>query len=71
MKVIDYEIMQYSNWSALEQGVRKRINEGWCPQGGLVVHDAPHLMQISYLQAMVRYEEQPKVKLNKKRKIRN
>ena len=56
-KIINYEILERLNKSALTNAVSNYIDLGWQPYGPLNTPLDPETEDIWYLQAMVMYEE--------------
>jgi len=55
--IVDYAVASAMNPHELEKTVKKYLNEGWQPQGGLtVLIDEKHVKL--YYQAVVRYKQE-------------
>jgi hypothetical protein len=64
-KIIDYKITEESSEYSLAKIVNKDMQEGWQPLGGVNLipyYDAIGQGYINYVQAMVKYEEEPTTK---------
>ena len=54
VKVRDYQILTTSTYEALVNNVKKYIDEGWLPQGGIAVINKSENSQYDFLQAMIK-----------------
>ena len=61
-KILDYKVAVSQNYRDLEFEVKRRISEGWTPQGGITAGATStkagsiSITELTYMQAMVKYE---------------
>jgi hypothetical protein len=60
VKIIDYKLIGASTVDSLAAKVNEFIKDGWVPLGGVAYGPETDACRVWYVQAMVKYEEQPK-----------
>jgi hypothetical protein len=53
-----YKVVQENAIAEFERAVDAEISAGWVPQGGLAVTYNAQLCRYTYLQAMIRYDDE-------------